>query len=114
MAYVCISTIVFSFFVLTSCAPKPEDDMDEDNEDVLPKLINQSLDYNVMVGHFKDFFMYLPVMFTTLRETMTGFPKFAEGIKMLTSGSPSSDDCKCKPKSGQNANTISKSSGDFN
>lgn len=81
--------------------------------DVLPNLMNQNVDYNAMMGHFKDFFMYLPVMFTTFRETMSGFPKIAEGIRILTSPNfeknyEDTDDCKCKPKSRQNSNEIDK------
>ncbi|XP_039487086.1 uncharacterized protein LOC120448922 [Drosophila santomea] len=55
------------------------------------------VDYHTVVGHFKDFFMYLPVMMTTLKETMSGFPKFAEGMRILTSGKGrvDGDDCKC-------------------
>ncbi|EDV52456.1 uncharacterized protein LOC6545888 isoform X1 [Drosophila erecta] len=55
------------------------------------------VDYHTVVGHFKDFFMYLPVMMTTLKETMSGFPKFAEGMRILTSGRGRVDgeDCKC-------------------
>ncbi|EDV96615.1 uncharacterized protein LOC6556758 [Drosophila grimshawi] len=55
------------------------------------------VDYHTVVGHFKDFFMYLPVMMTTLKETMSGFPKFAEGVRILTSGKGRVDgeDCKC-------------------
>lgn len=76
--------------------------------------MNQNVDYNAMMGHFKDFFMYLPVMFTTFRETMSGFPKLAEGIRILTSPGfeksyDDDDDCKCKTKSRQNSNEIDKS-----
>ncbi|KAH8364607.1 hypothetical protein KR084_008881 [Drosophila pseudotakahashii] len=55
------------------------------------------VDYHTVVGHFKDFFMYLPVMMTTIKETMSGFPKFAEGVRILTSGKGRVDgeDCKC-------------------
>ncbi|XP_017134655.1 uncharacterized protein LOC108150864 [Drosophila miranda] len=58
----------------------------------------RSVDYHTVVGHFKDFFMYLPVMMTTIKETMSGFPKFAEGVRILTSGKGRVDggeDCKC-------------------
>ncbi|XP_017080303.1 uncharacterized protein LOC108114061 [Drosophila eugracilis] len=59
--------------------------------------IGRPVDYHTVVGHFKDFFMYLPVMMTTLKETMSGFPKFAEGMRILTSGKGRVDgeDCKC-------------------
>ncbi|XP_017059506.1 uncharacterized protein LOC108100240 [Drosophila ficusphila] len=59
------------------------------------------VDYHTVVGHFKDFFMYLPVMMTTLKETMSGFPKFAEGVRILTSGKGRIDgeDCKCSQNS---------------
>lgn len=68
---------------------------------------NAAVDYNTVMGHFKDFFMYMPVMMTTLKETMTGFPKFAEGIRILASKNGRlDDDCKCK----QNSNEISSSS----
>lgn len=101
---------VFSSFALVNCAPKPQALNDDDDDDdglsaneIIPKFIHQSLDYNAMVNHFKDFFMYLPVMFTTLKETMSGFPKFAEGVKILTSGitpnmAEEEQDCKCKPQ----------------
>ncbi|XP_053953387.1 uncharacterized protein LOC128860135 isoform X2 [Anastrepha ludens] len=46
---------------------------------------NPQMDYNMLVTHLRDFFMYLPVMMTSLRESMSGFPKFAEGIRILTS-----------------------------
>ncbi|XP_067642797.1 uncharacterized protein [Eurosta solidaginis] len=39
---------------------------------------NSQIDYNTIFAHVKDFFMYLPVMMTTFKETMNGFPKFAE------------------------------------
>ncbi|KAM8707665.1 hypothetical protein ACLKA7_014746 [Drosophila subpalustris] len=66
------------------------------------------VDYHTVVGHFKDFFMYLPVMMTTLKETMSGFPKFAEGVRILTSGKGRVDgeDCKCS----QNTLSIGSSS----
>lgn len=59
------------------------------------------IDYHTVVGHFKDFFMYLPVMMTTIKETMSGFPKFAEGMRILTSGKGRVDgeDCKCNQNS---------------
>ncbi|XP_034107422.1 uncharacterized protein LOC117570086 [Drosophila albomicans] len=54
------------------------------------------VDYHTVVGHFKDFFMYLPVMMTTLKETMSGFPKFAEGVRILSGkGRVDGEDCKC-------------------
>ncbi|ALC44517.1 CG14187 [Drosophila busckii] len=61
----------------------------------------RQVDYHTVVGHFKDFFMYLPVMMTTIKETMSGFPKFAEGMRILTSGKGRIDgeDCKCSQKS---------------
>ncbi|BFF96616.1 uncharacterized protein DMAD_05211 [Drosophila madeirensis] len=62
----------------------------------------RSVDYHTVVGHFKDFFMYLPVMMTTIKETMSGFPKFAEGVRILTSGKGRVDggeECKCSQNS---------------
>lgn len=54
------------------------------------------VDYHTVIGHFKDFFMYLPVMMTTLKETMSGFPKFAEGMRILSGkGRVDGEDCKC-------------------
>lgn len=68
--------------------------------------------------HFKDLFMYLPVMFTSFRETMSGFPKLAESIRILTSPTfertyDDDDDCKCKTKLSQNSNEIDKSLNSF-
>ncbi|KAH8419616.1 hypothetical protein KR222_009891, partial [Zaprionus bogoriensis] len=58
------------------------------------------LDYHTVIGHFKDFFMYLPVMMTTIKETMSGFPKFAEGMRILTGkGRVDGEDCKCSQNS---------------
>ncbi|KAH8307427.1 hypothetical protein KR044_011720, partial [Drosophila immigrans] len=58
------------------------------------------VDYHTVVGHFKDFFMYLPVMMTTLKETMSGFPKFAEGVRILSGkGRVDGEDCKCSQNS---------------
>uniref|UniRef100_A0A1I8NYJ4 Uncharacterized protein n=1 Tax=Stomoxys calcitrans TaxID=35570 RepID=A0A1I8NYJ4_STOCA len=102
------TTFLFLYLISSSClmayaAPRPQDLDDEEDvngvNEVIPKFINQSLDYNAVVGHFKDFFMYLPVMFTTLKETMSGFPKFAEGVKILSSSigpTPEEPNCKCK------------------
>ena len=93
----------------------PQRDNDDMNEVTLPHFMNQSVDYNAMMSHFKDFFMYLPIMFTTFRETMSGFPKLAEGIRILTSPNyekayEDESECKCKNKSVQNSNEIDKSS----
>ncbi|XP_075161641.1 uncharacterized protein LOC142234398 [Haematobia irritans] len=98
--------LIFSYVMIIDCAPRSRELDDDDDEDtvneIIPTFINQSLDYNAVVGHFKDFFMYLPVMFTTLKETMSGFPKLAEGVKILTSGMTpagtisSEEHCKCK------------------
>ncbi|XP_011188043.3 uncharacterized protein LOC105215693 [Zeugodacus cucurbitae] len=64
---------------------------------------NYPMDYNMMFTHVKDFFMYLPVMMTTLRESMAGFPKFAEGIRILTSknGRLEGADCNCEKNSNE-------------
>ncbi|XP_018791054.1 PREDICTED: uncharacterized protein LOC108970237 [Bactrocera latifrons] len=64
---------------------------------------NSQMDYNMMFTHVKDFFMYLPVMMTTLRESMSGFPKFAEGIRILTSknGRLEGADCNCEKNSNE-------------
>ncbi|XP_017956238.1 uncharacterized protein LOC108651239 [Drosophila navojoa] len=75
----------------------------------------RTVDYHTVVGHFKDFFMYLPVMMTTLKETMSGFPKFAEGMRILTSGKGRVDgeDCKCNQNSlaiGSSAEVLDNSS----
>ncbi|XP_030372888.1 uncharacterized protein LOC115622905 [Scaptodrosophila lebanonensis] len=73
---------------------------------------NRPVDYHTVVGHFKDFFMYLPVMMTTLKETMSGFPKFAEGIRILASGKGRVDgeDCKCSKNSIAASNEVENSS----
>lgn len=74
--------------------------------------MDQNMDYNAMMNNFKDFFMYLPVMMTSFREGMSGFPKFAEGLRILASPTleRADDDCKCKPKSMHGGNDIDKSS----
>ncbi|KAL9904990.1 uncharacterized protein ACN2A1_005071 [Glossina fuscipes fuscipes] len=94
-----------------NCNPLPQKEIENNNIDVV-----QGWDYNTLAGHFKDFFMYLPIMFTSLKETMNGFPKMAEGIKILTSQAeqlPSNSDifddneCKCNSHvTQQNANNI--------
>ncbi|XP_068149098.1 uncharacterized protein [Drosophila tropicalis] len=80
--------------------------------------VGRGVDYHTVVGHFKDFFMYLPVMMTTLKETMSGFPKFAEGMRILTSGKGRIDgeDCKCNQNSftsGASSNEVLDSSSRF-
>ncbi|XP_017034155.1 uncharacterized protein [Drosophila kikkawai] len=72
------------------------------------------VDYHTVVGHFKDFFMHLPVMMTTIKETMSGFPKFAEGMRILTSGKGRVDgeDCKCS-QNGLTSSEILDSNGRF-
>lgn len=64
---------------------------------------NSPMDYNMLFTHVKDFFMYLPVMVTTLKESMAGFPKFAEGIRILTSknGRLEDADCNCEKNSNE-------------
>ncbi|XP_053953386.1 uncharacterized protein LOC128860135 isoform X1 [Anastrepha ludens] len=64
---------------------------------------NPQMDYNMLVTHLRDFFMYLPVMMTSLRESMSGFPKFAEGIRILTSktGRLEGADCNCEKNSNE-------------
>ncbi|CAD7005698.1 unnamed protein product [Ceratitis capitata] len=65
---------------------------------------NTPMDYNMLFTHVKDFFMYLPVMMTTLRESMSGFPKFAEGIRILTSKNgrlEGSSECNCDKNSNE-------------
>ncbi|KAI8123582.1 hypothetical protein CVS40_5930 [Lucilia cuprina] len=110
--------LVFGLISLIAAAPTPQTDNDDTNFDVLPNVMNQSVDYNAVMGHFKDFFMYLPVMFTSFRETMSGFPKLAEGLRILTNPSfdkiyDEDDDCKCKTKSRLNSNEIDKSGNLF-
>lgn len=62
--------------------------------------VNRGVDYHTVIGHFKDFFMYLPVMMTTIKETMSGFPKFAEGMRILSGkGRVDGEDCKCSQNS---------------
>jgi len=83
--------------VLQLCLALPMgNDIDNDGNYQNPGS-GRPVDYHTVVGHFKDFFMYLPVMMTTLKETMSGFPKFAEGVRILTSGKGRVDgeDCKC-------------------
>ncbi|XP_017488318.1 PREDICTED: uncharacterized protein LOC108376605 [Rhagoletis zephyria] len=61
------------------------------------------MDYNMLFSHVKDFFMYLPVMMTTFKESMAGFPKFAEGVRILTSksGRREGADCNCEKNSNE-------------
>ncbi|XP_037931865.1 uncharacterized protein LOC119666653 [Teleopsis dalmanni] len=88
-------------YSLVSAAPYPQNDIDSSFAGN-----TGAMDYNTVVGHFKDFFMYLPVMMTTLKETMTGFPKFAEGIRILTSkNGRTEDDCNCKRSSNEIENS---------
>ncbi|XP_055857086.1 uncharacterized protein LOC129919969 [Episyrphus balteatus] len=62
-----------------------------------------NIDYNQVVSHMKELMMYLPVLMTTVKETMTGFPKINEGINSLGSrrlflGSGRQNDGKCRCK----------------
>ncbi|KAH8378828.1 hypothetical protein KR009_001683 [Drosophila setifemur] len=90
------------YLVLQTCCALPYssssgNDIDFDGNHQSSGSGGRPVDYHTVVGHFKDFFMYLPVMMTTLKETMSGFPKFAEGMRILTSGKGRVDgeDCKC-------------------
>ncbi|EDV39253.1 uncharacterized protein Dana_GF25211 [Drosophila ananassae] len=83
--------------VLPTCLALPYASSGGNDIDVDNSGGGRPVDYHTVVGHLKDFFMYMPVMMTTLKETMSGFPKFAEGMRILTSGKGRADgeDCKC-------------------
>ena len=60
-----------------------------------------NVDYQQVVGHMKELMMYLPVLMTTVKETMTGFPKITEGLNTMRGrrfslGCGRDGKCKCK------------------